>query len=242
MGSDRRARGSGSVYTSKSDLPDVQDAVRDVQGVAHASVNWPDPRGPAKLEVTFEANADEAEVTRNVLAVLEATGGVDLTTLELAADRLDRPRGASAGVPETPAPMSSRPVFVGLTVDRGPLDTAIEVTLESGGKQAEGRAEGLTSQQQVMRTAATATLLALRQLVSDRVRLQLEWVEMIDGHAGRQSVVQVAVTTLTEVAEDVQIGSAFVRSDVRESTVRATLDAVNRRIGALLLVREELAR
>lgn len=207
-----------------SELPEVQRAVGEIDGVVRARVTWPDPRGPAQLDIAFAPGADQAEATRSVLGVLERVGGVDLTTLDLAAAERERAE-------EEPLP---RPVFVGLAVDRSELDTAIEVTLEVDGRQVSGRAEGLASYHQSTRTTAAATLMALREVLPPGVRLQLEWLEAIDGQGHRPTVVHVAVTTLTHAGESVDIGSAFVRGDLRESTVRATLDAVNRRLGSLM--------
>lgn len=216
-------RGWREVQTSTSDLPTVQQAVREVHGVVHARVTWPDPRGPAHLEIALDPGTDGPETVRSILSVLERAGGVDLDTLDIA--QAERSAEPSPG----------RPVFVGLGVDRGELDTAIEITLEIDGRPVTGRAEGLASYQQSTRTTAAATLAALRQVLPPGVRVQLEWLEIIEPHGQRPGVVQVAVTTLTASSEVVDIGSAFIRGDVRESTVRATLDAVNRRLGALMV-------
>lgn len=211
-----------------SDLPNVQEAVRALEGVARARVTWPDPRGPAQLEIALEPGANETETTRNVLAVLQRVGGVNLDTLDLEAAQ---PTRSEAGL---------RPAFVGLSVDRSELDTAIDVTLEVGGRQVTGRAEGLASYHHSTRTAATATLEALGGVLPPGVRLQLEWVDVNGAQGQRPAVVQVAVTTLTHGGETVDIGCAFGRGDLRESAVRATLDAVNRRLGALLTAEREI--
>jgi hypothetical protein len=218
------------MQNSLSELPAVQRAVRELDGVAHARVSWPDPLGPAKLDISFHPGADDAEATRNVLSVLERIGGVDVRTLDLAA--VEREAAAETG--REVSGDERRPVFVALNVDRSELDMAVEVTLEMDGKRVCGRAEGLASFQQSSRTTAAATLVALRELLPPRVRLQLEWLEVVEPHGSRPAVVQVAVTVLTHAGEDLHIGSAFAQGDLRESSVRATLDAVNRRLGALM--------
>lgn len=209
------------MQNSLSDLPGVQDALREIDGVVHARVRWPDPRGPAQLEIALAPGGDGAQTTRHILDVLERVGGVDLDTLDLAA-------AERAGSDE------ARPVFVEMSVERTELDTSIEVTLELRGREVSGRAEGLASFQQSTRTTAAATLAAVRKLLPSGVRLQLEWLEVIESHGHRPPIIQVAVTVLTHAGEALHIGSAFGHGDLRESTVRATLDAVNRRLGALM--------
>lgn len=211
-----------TMQNSLSDLPRVQEALREIEGVVHARVAWPDPRGPAQLEIVLSPGQQGAETTRHILDVLERVGGVDLDTLDLAA--AERSGAAS----------EARPVFVALSVDRNELDTAIEVILELHGRQVSGRAEGLASFQQSTKTTAAATLAALRKLLPSGVRLQLEWLEVIESHGHRPPIIQVAVTVLTHAGEALHIGSAFAQGDLRESTVRATLDAVNRRLGSLM--------
>lgn len=211
-----------------SDLPKVQEAVRALEGVARARVTWPDPHGPAQLDISIEPGADEAETTRNVLAILQRVAGVDLDSLDLGAIGPAQPQEGL------------RPAFVGLAVDRSELDTAVDVTLEVGGRQITGQARGLASYHHSARTAAQATLAALGEVLPPGVRLELEWVEVHGAQGQRPAVVQAAVTILTHAGETVDIGCAFGRGDLRESAVRATLDAVNRRLGALLSAEREV--
>ncbi len=209
-----------------SDLPEVQRALRATEGVAHARVVWPDPEGPAHLTVSFVDAADEPAVTREVLDVLRRVGNVDLDTLEVVLDEATEPQG-----------VMERPVFEGLSLDRHELDSAVTVTLRWRGRQVSGEATGLASFRHAPRTAAEATLVALRKLLPPTVRAQLEWLEVTEIGAPRERLVQAAVTVLTHTEENAHVGSAIVRGDVREAAVRATLDAVNRRLG-LLLARE----
>jgi hypothetical protein len=229
-----------------SELPELQQAVRALRGVAHATVRWPEPGGPATLHIIFERDADRDEVTREVLDALQRVGDVDLATLRV---QVPPPPGAPA--PETGEPRRSaeaeagargpgqpavvdegrRPVFSGLSVERTNLDNTVVVTLRLGERLLTGRADGLATRRATPRTAAAAALLALREVVPRDTRLYLEWLEIVDAASPeRPTVVQSAVTCLTASGEETYIGSAIVRDDVREAAVRATLDALNRRL------------
>ena len=225
-----------------SDLPEVQRALRAAEGIAHARVVWPDPEGPAHLTVSFVDGADRAAVTREVLEVLERVGRVDLDTLEI---RLDDDTGDAPFSPEPERERWTEPrdrlVFDGLSVERSELDTAITVLLQWRGRSLSGWASGLSSPRQTPRIVAEATVAALREVVPSTARVQLEWAEVVDVGGARPGIVQAAVTLLTREGEVTHVGSALVRGDVRETAARATLDAVNRRLGRMISVGERLA-
>lgn len=288
-----------------SRLPDLQSAVRRIDGVASATVRWPDPHGPATLRVEFAEDADRASVTDLVIATLREVAGVDVDDIRLdmhpATDdartdvvagrghvaqplqAADHGPAATHGASEhepphehkaahhagdahedrTTAPAStavfrehaarepvpamaaqaagatgatgsngrSRPVFSGMTIDRGDLDTRVVVTLAIGSRAYTGAAEGLATRRSTPKTAATATLSALQELLPATLRVQLEWLDVMEPtEAGRPAIVQSAVTCLSRAGEEVYIGTAIVRTDLREAAVRATLDALNRQL------------
>ncbi len=210
----------GAPADAVSAMPQLQEAVREVRGVARAMVRWPDPLGPAELQVEFSGDADRETVARDVLAALRHVGGVDLATLSLTT------------IEETDAaPVGRRPVFSSLSVDRGDLDATVEVTLSFEGRPVVGRAAGLSTALGTLRTAAAATLAALEELIGSDARVQLDWLEVVEvGAPGRPEVVSAAITFLTRGSEEIHVGSALVRGDEREAAVRATLDALNRRL------------
>jgi hypothetical protein len=222
---------------SVTKIPELQAAVRALRGVAQATVRWPDPHGPAVLRVEFAAGADREEVTESILATVREVGEVDLESLQV--DGADAravigPAGP-AGL-QTPEAIvrAGRPVFEGITVERTDLDSSVTVTLGYRGKVAKASAEGLATKRSTPRTAAAAALLALREFLPAEVRVQLEWIEVVEAAGpNRPEIVHSAVTFLTASGEETFIGTAIVRADLREAAVRATLDALNRRFERL---------
>ncbi|MBA2530441.1 MAG: hypothetical protein H0V19_10890 [Euzebyales bacterium] len=207
-----------------SRLVELQSAARAIGGVQHATVRWPEPLGPATLRVEFADGADRSAVTSEVLALLGDIAGTGVEQLRAGHDG-----AARDGL--------LRPVFNGLVEDRRELDSTVEVTLVHAGRRAVGRAEGLATNQASIRSAATATLSALRSFLPEGIRIQLDWLEVAE-RAGpdRPDVVLSAVTWLTRQGEETFVGSAIVGPDVREAAVRATLDALNRRLACLARV------
>jgi hypothetical protein len=216
-------------------IPELQSAIRALKGVAHATVRWPDPHGPAMLRVEFAHGADPEAVTENILATVREVGDVDLESLQVGDGDAQAVLGPNGSLAEkVHDPRGGRPVFAGITVERTDLDSHVTVTLGYRGRIARASAEGLATRRSSPRTAADAALLALREFLPAEVRVQLEWIELVEpAGPNRPEIVHAAVTFLTSAGEETFIGTAIVRTDLREAAVRATLDALNRRFEQL---------
>jgi hypothetical protein len=228
-------------------LPQVQEAVRAVPGVASARIRWPAPDAPAILQVTFEDGADRAVAAAAVLRAMEASG-VDGLTLRIAGPGDAQPAtdvpgvgGEAEGGPVTPSATAAagtaaptgragRPVFSGLIVERTALDMTVSVTLRTAGQATTASAQGLASNRQTPRTAAAAAVRALHGLLPEDVRVSLDWLDVVRAPDGGSGIVHAAVTWLGPDGEERLVGSALERGDAGEAAVRATLDALNRRL------------
>jgi hypothetical protein len=146
-------------------LPELQEAVRALDGVAAATVRWADPSEPATLHVTFAAGTEHGEVAAAVLAALERVaevgpGGLEIDAIATSPGLPPAPvQVPSVQVPHVAAPSrAARPVFSGLAVERTDLDAQVTVTLRFGGRTATASAEGLATRRSTPRTAASAAL------------------------------------------------------------------------------------
>lgn len=127
---------------------------------------------------------------------------------------------------------TTRPSIAKIHLVSEGLDATASVTLSSGDRIAVGEARGLASQSGVHRAVATATLRAVEELVGGRVRVELEHLEVTA--MGSERTVVVLLTLLTPQGSEPLTGAAAVRDDVRQAVIRATLDALNRRLELLL--------
>ena len=107
----------------------------------------------------------------------------------------------------------------------------IAVSLELEGELFVGRATGPASRTGRERLVAEATLDAIAQYLQGAFTFALEDVEII--RLGRESVAVSCVVLVTSLGEQAFAGSALVRQNDNDSIVRATLDAINRRLGFL---------
>jgi len=128
-------------------------------------------------------------------------------------------------------PEDARPSRLGiarLTLAADGLGVTATVTLSRGAKEYAGTVDGPASASAVHRVVAAATLKALADVLGRDHRVDVEAVTVTPMGDGQVAVVQVLWAT-TEGSERLT-GASEVRDDTRQAVIRATLDAVNRRL------------
>jgi hypothetical protein len=191
---------------------------------APAKAEAPEPKAAAPEPTAAEARAAAPEPKTETKAEPTPLG--------------DEAWAASVEVAETqsmplPAPrVSGRPSIAKMHLISAGFDVTATVTLAADNRTAVGEARGLASPSGVHRAVATATLRAVEQLVGDSVRVELEHLEVTT--MGAEKTVVVLLTLLTRQGSEPLTGAAAVRDDVRQAVIRATLDALNRRLEMLL--------
>lgn len=78
------------------------------------------------------------------------------------------------------------------------------------------------------RILANATLSAFHQYIDREHVFAIEDIEKVQ--IGKKDAVIVAVGVISSEYEEVLLGSALIKSDIREAVVKATLDALNRKL------------
>jgi hypothetical protein len=188
-------------------------------------------QGPEEAAVPELAGQDEAVTDQ------PAAQAIDPPVFEEVATSSESDTGPD-GVTETrsfsvPEPRASRrPSIAKIHLVSSGLDVTASVTLASGTRTAAGEAHGVASQSGVHKAVAMATLRAVEELVGGAVRVELEHLEVT--MMGSERTVVVRLTLLSHAGTELLTGAAAVREDVRQAVIRATLDALNRRLELLL--------
>ncbi len=181
-----------------------------------------------------------------VVAFVEASS-IDLPELVVeaarrAGHRRDHgPPGPLAPVVQQPAlaavpDESARLVLERVEVASERLQLWATVHLARGDLRYTGTAGASASLTGAYRAVAAATARAAESALGAGVRLDVEAVDVLA--VGQDQIGVVIVTLLTERGLDRLTGAALVRGDGRETIVRATLDALNRRAESLGLQRQ----
>jgi hypothetical protein len=210
-----------------ADYGEIVAALRAIPGVAEAEVE-PDDSGDGLglLRLGLSPGVDEVQVATNVGRLLrEQFGlGVDADQVQLIED---------AAIPDIPVQLNARrPVISRMQLVSSGLDVTAAVSLTYREETVRGESTGTATQTGVHRAVATAALRALEQLLDAKARFEVDQVDITP--SGRDRTVMVSVTMVSGSGTDRLTGSAVVREDVRQATIRAALDAVNRRMEPLL--------
>ena len=210
-----------------ADYGEIVAALRAVPGVAEAEVEPDgDGGGVGLLRLGLSPGVDEVQVATSVGRILrERFGlGVDAEQVQLIED---------AAIPEVPRQHNGRrPVISRMQLVSSGLDVTASVSLTYHDETVRGESTGTATQTGVHRAVATAALRAIEQLVDDRARFEVDQVDITPN--GHERTVLVSVTMVSSAGTDRLTGTAVVREDARQATIRAALDAVNRRMEPLL--------
>jgi hypothetical protein len=217
-----------------ADLSALTAAALAVPGVAQVSLE-PGPGGEVEaVHLEVVPGADRVAVSMAVSALLAGGPGATVPRLQVA-EAAPEPVPAGAGRTAGPVPRQrgGRPVILRSEVATSGLQSTTTVVLTCEEQSATGEARSTPTSSGQRRGAAQATLQAVERLVGDRARFELEHVEVVDGAGGDPSVL-VGLTLVTTREVERLTGAAVVRDDEVRAVIRATLDAVNRRLEALL--------
>lgn len=215
-----------------TDYGEIIAALRALPGVADADVR-PDDEGGGLglLRLGLLPGWDEVEVAASVGRLLRERFalGVDAERVQLIedADLI----GPAVEAPE-PQSAGARPAIVRMHLVSSGLDVTAAVTLEHGGVTAVGSASATATLSGIHRAVALATLDAVEGLVTETVRFELDHLDV--AQTGSDRTVIAGITLVTLRGTERLTGAAVVREDVRQAVIRATLDALNRRIEKLL--------
>jgi ABC-type uncharacterized transport system permease subunit len=127
--------------------------------------------------------------------------------------------------------MSERPAIISVQQDELGDQARVVVTLGWQDAQYSGEAVGDNNDIARTRLLGEATLRAVEQVADNRVALSLAAVATTDLGEAQIAMAQV----MMEGMDQLMVGSALLReSDATRATVRAVLDAINRRLTQVL--------
>jgi len=159
------------------------------------------------------------QVVRDVQTLVLARFGIDLdrrliSVVQIGPDRLRAEE--------------ERPVILGVHEIPEGARTTVAVTLRWHGEEYAGTATGPAAPSARLRLVGEAALVAIEHIVGDEV-LALDAVGA--PAVGMRRVIVVVVVSTGPRGEEIAVGSALSQGDDADCTVRAVLDALNRRIG-----------
>lgn len=216
-----------------TDLNAIAAAARSVAGVSSAVVDPDEDGGVGALRLDLVPGTDGLSVAGAISRLLLERFGtvVDPDHVHIH-DAADPPTQRPVPSAVVPVQGGTRPTIVRSDVAVTGFEVSATVVLCFDQRAATGAARGAATTTGMRRQVAQATLRAVERLVGDAVRFELEHLELAD--TGGERTVLVGLTMVSARGAERLTGTALVRDDEGRSVIRATLDALNRRLEALL--------
>ncbi len=215
---------------SRVRVEDIEDALSRIADIKAARVVTTDQGVISEIHVLALPTKSPKQLVRDIESAIMAEFGLSVDHRKISIAQL----GAGAVDIESVAPVLAavaRPRIVGVNASVSGLRSAATVTVAVDGVEYVGASAGVASQSGRLRQIASAALDAVGQCISDETTFSLEDVAIVQ--LGRERVAVSCVSLVTVHGEQSFSGSAVVRQSENDSVVRATLDAINRRIGLL---------
>ncbi len=215
-------------------LPEFEAALRAVPGIREASVRTSPDAHPIEVHVVSGGAKPAKQVVRDVQSIAMAQFDLDIDHRIVSVVQIPDSPADAVEAGETLASAAAdadealpRPALTSITVRNSEGESHINVTLAIAGSVFSGEADGPSSPLHRPRIVATATLVALSELLG--IPAQIESSQILD--VGNR---EVALTTLSitipRLGEQTLCGSALVRGDAEDAVARSVLAAVNRRL------------
>lgn len=214
---------------SRVKAEDIESALSQIAEVKAARVVVGLDGQIAEIHVLALPTKPPKQLVRDIESTLMARFGIPVDHRKISIAQLGR--DVVPENEETSRPTAARPRILGINASVSGLQATASVTLEIDGTEYVGMASGPASQTGRTRHVAQATLDAIGQHLSEGTTFALEDVAVVQ--LGREKVSVACVTLVTPFGEQSFSGSAVMRQNDSDSIVRATLDAINRRIGLL---------
>lgn len=209
-------------------ISEIEEALSQVSEIRAARVVTSSDGFIDEIHVLALPSKAPKQLVRDIESTLMAAFGIAVDHKKISIAQLGQ---ESVPIIAESGKAKARAQIKNINVEVAGVYVNISVALELEGELFTGRATGPASRTGRERLVAEATLDAIAQYLQGAFTFALEDVEII--RLGRESIACACVVLVTSLGEQAFAGSALVRQNDKDSIVRATLDAINRRLGFL---------
>ncbi len=202
---------------------DVESVIRSLRGIISVRAVTGKDGQLEELHVLADGGRAPKQVVRDVESALMAQYGLELDHKIVSVAQTQNGKQFRFS--------DARLKFSDVSISLNGTKADAAVRLNRNGDTYTGSAAGHSSSHNQLRLIATATLRALENCQGTDGTLVLEDLNASVTLSGRNVVVAL-INMITPRGEDYLTGSAVVKQDLWKAVVNATLDAVNRRLGA----------
>jgi len=211
---------------SAATLAEIESSLSQVSEIKAARVVASEDGHIQEIHVLALPNKTPKQLVRDIESTIMASFGIAIDHKKISIAQL-----GSEVLPRREQKLTARAQIKSINAEVRGVEAVLTVVLELEGDVYIGKVAGPNSQTGRKRLVAQATLDALEQYLHGAMSFALEDVDIVA--LGGEHVAVACVTLVTSLGEQSFAGSALVRQNEKDSIVRATLDAINRRMGFL---------
>ncbi|HBW38866.1 hypothetical protein [Desulfosporosinus sp. BICA1-9] len=202
---------------------DWEQAIKQIKSVIAARIKVNNQGEIEEVHILSGSGRAPKQIVRDVESILVAQFNLQIDHKKISVAQVEDDEEVTIAMVE-----SKRPKLVGVTLRTVNGMAEVKVELLTGDKLIEGVAKGPSSSHNKLRLFVKATLNALNPLTSDTLLFVTDDVGITQ--LAKQQIALVSITLIAPTGEQSLTGCALVRNDDREAVVKATLDAVNRKL------------
>ncbi|HUS88810.1 MAG TPA: hypothetical protein VMW91_05475 [Desulfosporosinus sp.] len=204
-------------------IQDWEQAIKQIKSVIAARIKVNNQGEIEEVHILAGSGRAPKQIVRDVESILIAQFDLQIDHKKVSVAQVEDDEDGTFAIVE-----STRPKLAGVTLRTINGLAEVKVELLTGDKIIEGIAQGPSSAHNKSRLFVEATLKALSPLTLDKFLFVAEDVGITQ--LAKQQIALVSITSITSAGEQSLTGCALVRNDDREAVVKATLDAVNRKL------------
>ena len=214
-----------SVGRGKPSASDMVLTLNQIRGVFASCVILDAQRDVSEIHIVASTGRKPKQIVRDVETVLFVKHDTKIDYRKISMVQIDDEQSLRIPV--------ARPEIEQITEDVVGSQRRVRVQVRGGGRLATGEAFERIDSPAPFRTSAKATIDAISKLLNREADFQFEDAQTFG--IGVHEILIVVVRCLISDREETLLGTCFVGTRLIESGVRATLDALNRRIHNLTL-------
>ncbi|KAB3532444.1 hypothetical protein F8154_11910 [Alkaliphilus pronyensis] len=205
--------------TKKITVNDVEGILNSIPGVLSTKIVFNDNEDIEELHVIATTSRNPKQISRDIQSIIFTKFNLDFDHKKISIAQIDALEKIKAD-----RRIEIDEIFY--TVNGNELKVGVK--LKRNETVYTGVDESLNTTNNSYRVIVNATLKAIQQLVSEYCFFTAEDVEIIN--IGKKEVAIVAVCCISGSHEEMLVGTATIKGDLRTAIVKSTLDAVNRRL------------
>ncbi|RQD76315.1 MAG: hypothetical protein D5R97_04535 [Candidatus Syntrophonatronum acetioxidans] len=200
---------------------DCQKLIEQIEDVVSARIIIDENEVIEEIHILSQEKRSPKQIVRDIESLLQAEYNLDLDYKKVSVVQLNG-KHKQLG--------SRRLMFKGISLNMEGTKARVKVNLSlNSSTDFEGVAEGAYTKTNYMRLISEATLKAVQKAIKERMIFTPEEVFLLNFN--RQQVMFVALSVLERsYKEESLVGCAVIQGDEKDAVVRATLNAINRKI------------